>query len=41
MFRVFGHVGGRELHKIYDQYWRLYLEFCVLLMMGVVYTRNM
>ena len=25
----------------YDQYRRLYLQFCVLLMMGVVDTRNM
>ena len=35
-----GHVGGR-LHKKYDQYRRLYLQFCVLLMMGMVDTRNM
>jgi len=28
-------------HKIYDQYRRLYLQFYVFLMMGVVDTRNM
>ena len=30
-----------QLHKNYDQYRRLYLQFCVLLMMGVADTRNM
>ena len=36
-----GHVGGRYLHKKYDQYRRLQVLFCVLLLMGVVKTRNM
>ena len=31
------HVGCTK----YDQYRRLYLKFCVLMMMGVVDTRNM
>jgi len=35
------HVGGRQLHKKYEQYRRLYLQFCVLMMVGVVETRNM
>ena len=35
------HVGWRQLHTKYDQYRRLQLQFCVLLMMGVVDTRNM
>ena len=33
-------LGGRQLHKKYDQYRRLQLQFCVLLMMGVDGTRN-
>jgi len=40
-FPQLGHVGGRQLHKKYDQYRRLQLQFYVLLMMGVVDTRNM
>jgi len=32
---------GGSCTKKYDQYRRLYLQFCVLLMMGVVDTRNM
>jgi len=35
------HQEYTELHKKYNQYRRLYLEFCVLLIMGVVDTRNM
>ena len=35
------HVGGRQLHKKYDQYRRLQLQFYVFQMMGVVDTRNM
>jgi len=31
---------GGSCTKKYDQYRRLYLQFCVLLMMGVVDTRN-
>ena len=36
-----GHVGGRQLHKKYNQYRRLQLQFCVLLTMGVADNRNM
>jgi len=32
---------GGNCTKKYDQYRRLYLQFCVRLMMGVVDTRNM
>ena len=35
-----GHVKGRQLHKEYDQYRRLQLQFCILLIMGVFDTRN-
>ena len=34
-------LAGGSCTKKYDQYQRLYLQFCVLLMMGVVDTRNM
>jgi len=34
------HTHHQELHKKYDQYRRLYLQFYVLLMLGVVDTRN-
>jgi hypothetical protein len=36
-----GHVGGRLLLRYYDLYQRLQLQFCVLLMMGGMDTRNM
>jgi len=36
-----GHVGGRLLLRYYDLYQRLQLQFCVLLMMGAMDTRNM
>ena len=36
-----GHVGGRLLPRYYDLYRRLQLEFCVLLMMFAMDTRNM
>jgi len=36
-----GHVGGRLLHRYYDLYQRLQLQFYVLLMMGAMDTRNM
>jgi len=36
-----GHVGGRLLLRYYDPYQRLQLQFYVLLMMGVMDTRNM
>ena len=35
-----GHVGGRLLHRYYDLYQRLQLQFYVLLMMGAMDTRN-
>ena len=35
------HVGGRQLHKNYDQYRRLQLQYCVLVMIGVVGNQNM
>jgi hypothetical protein len=38
---LFGHIGGRLLHRYYDLYQRLQLQFCVLLMMGATDTRNM
>jgi hypothetical protein len=37
----FGHVGGRLLHRYYDLYQRLELQFYVHLMMGAMDTRNM
>ena len=36
-----GHVGGRLLLRYYDLYQRLHLQFCVLLLMGVMDIRNM
>jgi len=36
-----GHAGGRLLLSYYDLYQRLQLQFYVLLMMGVMDTRNM
>ena len=36
-----GHVGGRLLLIYYDLYQRLQLQFYILLMMGVMDTRNM
>jgi len=36
-----GHIFCAATSLHYDQYRRLYLQFCVLLMMGVVDTRNM
>ena len=36
-----GHVGGRLLLRYYDLYQRLQLQFCVLLMMAAMDTRNM
>ena len=36
-----GHIGGRFLLRYYDQYQRLQLQFCVLLMIDAMDTRNM
>ena len=36
-----GHIGGRLLLRYYDLYQRLQLQFCVLLMMDAMDTRNM
>ena len=36
-----GHVGGRLLLRYYDLYQKLHLQFCVLLMIGAMDTRNM
>jgi len=36
-----GHVGGRLLLRYYDLYQKLQLQFYVLLMTGVMDTRNM
>jgi len=41
IYRPIGHVGGRLLLRYYDLYQRLQLQFRVLLMMGMMYTRNM
>ena len=38
---LLGHVGGRSLHCHYDLYQRLQLQFCVLLIVGAMDTRNM
>ena len=38
---LLGHVGGRSLHRYYELYQRLRLQFFVLLMMGAMDTRNM
>ena len=35
------HVGGRLLHRYYDLYQKLQLQFYVLLMKGAMDTRNM
>jgi hypothetical protein len=40
-YSFIGHVGGRLLPRYYDLYQRLQLQFCVLLMMGAMDTRNM
>ena len=37
----FCHIGGRLLLRYYDLYKKLQLQFCVLLMMGAMDTRNM
>jgi len=31
-----GHAGGKYLYQYYDLYWRLRLQFLVILMMGAV-----
>jgi len=35
------HIGGRLLHRYYDLYQKLHLEFYVFLMMGAMDTRSM
>ena len=40
-YRPIGHVGGRLLHRYYDLYQKMQLQFYVLLMMGAIDTRNM
>jgi len=40
-FVPIGHVSGRLLLRYYDLYQRLQLQFCVLLIMGAMDTRNM
>ena len=38
---LLGHVGGRSLHRYYDLYQRLQLQFFVLLTMDAMDARNM